>query len=343
MAEQPQVPANVPLPSLTLTGPSDLLAAVPYLLGFHPRDSLVLVGIARQGSRQTICCSARCDLPTVAAEAPATAAIVTQPIHAANAAFVVLVGYGPAHRVTPCVDAVQQAVAARGVELREALRFTEGRYWSYTCTGTCCPATGMPFDPQNSLIPTQMVAAGFVAYADRSQLDSVLDPVTGPRRAAMSEATHRLEGEPPEEEHLRTAGTESVRAAAAAADHGALPQDPAELAWLCLAVRDTRVRDEAWLRIRPENAEAQLHLWQWILRNAEPRYRVAPGALAAFAAWQSGRGALANLALDRVLGADPNYPMALLLRRALQCGLPPQRWATVVPEQCPGGTPFGAE
>lgn len=43
---------------LSLTGPANLIAAVPYLLGFEPADSLVLVGL--QNGRVIV--SARIDL-----------------------------------------------------------------------------------------------------------------------------------------------------------------------------------------------------------------------------------------------------------------------------------------
>ncbi len=33
-------------PTLQVRGPADLLAAVPYLLGFHPHESLVIIGLA---------------------------------------------------------------------------------------------------------------------------------------------------------------------------------------------------------------------------------------------------------------------------------------------------------
>jgi len=45
--------------------------------------------------------------------------------------------------------------------------------------------------------------------------------------------------------------------------------------------------------------------------------------LLAFTAWQSGEGALANIALDRALADIPGYSMALLLRDALAAGMPP--------------------
>ena len=32
-------------PTLRVTGPAELLGAVPYLLGFHPEESLVVIGL----------------------------------------------------------------------------------------------------------------------------------------------------------------------------------------------------------------------------------------------------------------------------------------------------------
>jgi hypothetical protein len=43
----------------------------------------------------------------------------------------------------------------------------------------------------------------------------------------------------------------------------------------------------------------------------------------AYTAWLAGNGALANIALDRATHANPDYPLANLLRRALQAGAPP--------------------
>jgi hypothetical protein len=40
-------------------------------------------------------------------------------------------------------------------------------------------------------------------------------------------------------------------------------------------------------------------------------------------AWQSGDGALANVALDRALADEPGYSMAQLLRQVITAGTPP--------------------
>ncbi len=51
-------------------------------------------------------------------------------------------------------------------------------------------------------------------------------------------------------------------------------------------------------------------------------------------AWQSGDGALANVALDRALGDDPDYSMALLLRQVINAGAPPSMAALpMTPEE----------
>jgi hypothetical protein len=90
-----------------------------------------------------------------------------------------------------------------------------------------------------------------------------------------------------------------------------------------VALRELRVRDDAWARMDPAHAEAHQRLWLDVTRRAQPGYAAAPAALLAFVAWQSGDGALANVALDRALGDDPDYSMALLLRQVINAGAPP--------------------
>jgi len=73
----------------------------------------------------------------------------------------------------------------------------------------------------------------------------------------------------------------------------------------------------------PEHRQAHLRLWTDLTRRARPGYVPAPASLLAFVAWQSGNGALANVALDRALADDPRYSMAVLLREVIGSGAPP--------------------
>jgi hypothetical protein len=59
------------------------------------------------------------------------------------------------------------------------------------------------------------------------------------------------------------------------------------------------------------------------VRRADAARVPGPAALLAFTAWQCGEGALANIAIDRALAADPGYSMALLLRDVIDAGVPP--------------------
>jgi hypothetical protein len=96
-----------------------------------------------------------------------------------------------------------------------------------------------------------------------------------------------------------------------------------QLARMTVALRDLRVRDDAWARMEPGHRDAHRRLWLDVARRAQPGYVAAPAALLAFVAWQCGDGALANVALDRALADDPRYSMALLLRQVITAGAPP--------------------
>jgi hypothetical protein len=73
----------------------------------------------------------------------------------------------------------------------------------------------------------------------------------------------------------------------------------------------------------PAYRDEHRRLWIDVTRRAQPGYVAAPAALLAFVGWQSGDGALANVALDRALADDPRYSMALLLRQVISAGAPP--------------------
>ena len=83
------------------------------------------------------------------------------------------------------------------------------------------------------------------------------------------------------------------------------PIGPEPAAWLTVALRELRVRDDAWARMLPEHNAAHTRLWTDLTRLAQPGYVAAPASLLAFVAWQAGDGALANIALDRALADRP--------------------------------------
>ncbi|MEH1101013.1 DUF4192 domain-containing protein [Micromonospora sp. CPCC 205561] len=320
--------ASTDRPRLAVRSPADLIAAVPFLLGFHPADSVVVV--AMRGRRITF--AARADLPDLADRcdlAGHLAGVVARQ-HAETAT---VLGYGPATLVTPAVDAVRAELTAAGLSVLDALRVTEGRYWSYVCTEPeCCPPDGTPYDVGASEVSVAAVFAGQVALPDRAALVAQVAPVTGPARSAVRAATARAErrlaelrgqapaADPRGERSVRSAGATAVRTAFRR-HRREQPLTDDEVAWLSVLLTDEPVRDHAWART--DGRDADIALWTDVLRRAEPELTAAPAALLAFAAWRAGQGALAAVALERALAEHPGHSLALLLDDLLRRGVPP--------------------
>ena len=235
------------------------------------------------------------------------------------------VGYGPAELVTPVVDALRAAELPR---IADILRVENGRYWSYVCNEACCPAAGIPFDTAAS------TGLGSTPLADRAELAASVAPVSGITSESMRQATRQAEQHTAQllaksadrsaaRHRIAAEGLAEVGAMIARYQDGGGFTTDDEIARITVALRDLRVRDDAWARMDPAFKAQDVKLWTDVTRRAQPRYVAAPASLLAFVAWQSGDGALANVALDRALADDPRYSMALLLRQVMSAGAPP--------------------
>jgi hypothetical protein len=341
---------DISLPALKT--PTDVLAVVPYLLGFVPERSVVVMGMRAR----RLVFQARSDVPRAADVGTVTGHLATivarQSVDAA-----LIVAYGAEPLVTPTVEALRAAIEARSIDVVEALRADEGRYWSYLCRRTgCCPPEGTPYDAGATIVAASATYAGLSPAASRAELVARLAPIQGLARIAMREAAQRADArldrllaaaaegagiEPSAlanatRDALYSAGTQAVDAANARI--GAIaPLDDDAVAWLALMLLGVRARDYAWERIG-RDVEGSVALWTDVVRRVEPELAAPPATLLAFAAWRNGDGAVASIALDRALEADPTYPMARLLGDALDNGIPPGRWLDVSPTRRSAGS-----
>ena len=321
-------------PRVRVSSPASLLAVIPPLLGFEPSEpSLVVIGTAPPRAEVQI--TLRFDIP----DASLAAAVADDAISylARNCiTTAAIVGYGPDSLVNPVAWEVLWRFPKAGITLTEALRAHDQRYWSYVCQDPgCCPPEGTPFDAKAHTATAKL--AGRPVLASRAALAQTIAPVTGEEREAMSRATRRAEARA--RRLIREAGNRTGRKTwrralygpglLAVAESITLYREGRSLAsgsaaaWLALVLEDLPVRDDAWARMNPHHGAAHLRLWTDVTRLAQPGYAAAPAALLAFTAWQSGDGALANVALDRALADQPAYSMAKLLRQALDSGAPP--------------------
>jgi Domain of unknown function (DUF4192) len=320
--------------------PAALLRLVPHLLGFVPEESLIVIGVTPP--RDRIKLTLRYDLPDLpepdlAADLAAHAIGV---LRAQRLTAAVAVGYGPEALVTPVANELRDAARQAEIDLREFLRVQDGRYWSYACGNeACCPVEGVPFDATvaDPAEAEALAAVGDRVLASRAAVAARVAPLGGIAAESMRQATRRAEQHIARllakvrksarlgaARHMIAAeGLAAVGAMIARYRDGGRFTSDYEIARITVALRDLRVRDDAWARMDPAHADQHLRLWIDVVRRAQPGYVAAPAALLAFIAWQSGDGALANVALDRALADDPWYSMALLLRQVITAGAPP--------------------
>jgi hypothetical protein len=312
-----------------------VLAVVPHMLGFYPSRSLVVLGL---GAQNRVMVTFRYDLPDpvddgIAEDIAEHADYVLGREHITAA---LLVGYGPEELVAPAVACTADRLIASGVDLHEVLRADSGRYWSMLCDDEeCCPREGRSYDPGSHPAAAALTDAGLTAHPDREALARTIQRPAGSadriRRATLA-AQLRLSqlvdlGEAagdraPQLRAIRTGRREVQRAIRRYRTGGSI--DSVEyLSWLAVLVTDLRVRDDAWARMDPAHHSDHCRLWTDVLRCAAIEFVPAPASLLAFTAWQCGNGALAAMAIERALGADPDYSMAHLLDGAIQAALPP--------------------
>ena len=180
---------------LVASRPADLLAYVPYRLGYRPRDSVVVISL--QAARGAVGLVVRADIADLVAEpgGPALARAVATHVLRDDPRDVVVVAYGD-----------DQGAAVRGAGmLTHALGqlvpdVAVAARWHVTSTGyrglacadpECCPPEGRPLaDLDASPVAADLVYAG-VAVASSREAAYALAPADPARRAAALRAARR--------------------------------------------------------------------------------------------------------------------------------------------------------
>lgn len=319
--------------------PSELVAGLPALFGFTPRESLVVLSLG--GERERIGFRLRHDL-VPPEDTRGLAVQLVEMLVRNGASNVLVVGCSTdAELCAENVDALCEVLEHAGIGLRDALRCDGRRWWSYTCQERCCPEEGTPYDPLSSQMVAEAVVHGVAMVPDRADLGLRFSAVRGAAAVSMAAATERA---------LADVTSTLQRTGASrrgTVDRGALevgvqriqdtlgralggtPVGDADAATLSVWCGLVPVRDIAWAQVTRADAADHLDVWSQVARKVVSPWEPAVLSLAAFCAWLSGDGALAWFALDRVEQVDPTYSMAELIRETLRRGLPPDSWVPV--------------
>ncbi|WP_202236664.1 DUF4192 domain-containing protein [Actinacidiphila reveromycinica] len=352
-------PAEV---KVTLRGPEDLADALPYLLGFQPTDSLVLVALhgehGRFGGRLRVALPENPEDWSIGADQLAECLVRNSTRRSGHPdAVVVFLCQDPAdgerpsdvmERLRPLAQRLRVACGDLDVPVVEALCVSAGRWWSY-CLPECepAPAEGTALPP-----PGSSAVAATAAYAGMPVPGLLRDIETRLRPAARDDhqqeialdiacaellprmlADHRAEETRRRTLRLARAALERFRAAprlddatrADEQDDGLLGDD--EAAALILGIQDKATRDRAAEWAEPGQADAAVRLWRALARRCVGPYQehaVTPLTLAGWVTWSTGDETEARVALRMALDLDPGYTFARLLHTSVNEGLDPE-------------------
>ncbi|GLV85172.1 hypothetical protein Slala03_48610 [Streptomyces lavendulae subsp. lavendulae] len=348
---------------ITLRSPAELADALPYMLGFHPTDSLVMVAVHGEGGR--FGGRLRVGIPSTPAEWEDTARQVAECLVRGSErrggkpdGIVVFLCQDPRAgesgqrvmtRLRPLAQRVRLACGALDVPVLEALCLSGGRYWSYTCDDSgCCPAEGNPLAPPGtSVMAAAATFAGLQVRGSLKEIESRLAPLVGAGAAEQEEALDRaavalvpkiLDGATRQEvgaETIALAKTLMRRLTLAPPVEGGPRADDwddallghDEAAAVILGLQDREIRDIAAEWMEGDEAAPALRLWRALARRCVGAYgehAAAPLTLAGWVCWSGGDEPTARIALGLALRADSEYRFAQLLHHACNEGIDPE-------------------
>ncbi|WP_055601675.1 DUF4192 domain-containing protein [Streptomyces aureus] len=190
---------------ITLRGPAELADALPFVLGFHPTDSVVLVALhgehGRFGGR------VRLGIPSSPREWASTADHLAECLVEGGKrsgtrpdGIVVFLCQDPAagetgrrvmERLRPFAQRLRTACGALDIPVYEALCISDGLYFSYCCPDArCCPPDGTPLALSGTSVMAATAAyAGVQVRGSLRDMERRFQPSGGPReeeqRAAL--------------------------------------------------------------------------------------------------------------------------------------------------------------
>ncbi|MFF1725345.1 DUF4192 domain-containing protein [Streptomyces sviceus] len=308
---------------VTLRTPGELADALPYLLGYRPEDSIVLVALHDRGGRGRFGGRARLGIPANKDDWPAVARQLAHGLITGSERRggrpEQMVAYlcqepGPGEtgrqiteRLAPLAGLLRTECGRLDVPVIEALCISDGRYWSYCCPSEdCCPAEGLPMGlPGTSVLAAAATYAGLQVRGTLRELRARLQPwetaAALEQEVALDTAGMALVPRMLDqasrvdvaERTLSLARHTMARFAEAAPVSGPLQADLRDdellghevAAELILGLQDRTTRDRAAEWMEAEEAGPALRLWRALARRCVGPYGEHAAAPLTLAGW----------------------------------------------------------
>ncbi|MFJ7967426.1 DUF4192 domain-containing protein [Streptomyces sp. NPDC096324] len=308
---------------VTLRTPAELADALPYLLGYRPDDSIVLVALHDRERRGRFGGRARLGIPAHAEDWPAASDQLAQGLVKGSerrgtrpGSMVAYLCQEPGRgesgrdvmeRLRPLAQLLRTACGRLDVPVIEALCISDGRFWTYTCPGQgCCPPEGTAMGlPGTSVLAAAATYAGLQVRGSLKDLTARFHPWESTaalgQEVALDTASIALvprilmddSRAEVAEETLTMARRIRDRFAAALPVSGTRPSDLRddgllendEAATLILGLQDRTTRDRAAQWMEGDEAAPALRLWRALARRCVGPYREHAAAPLTLAGW----------------------------------------------------------
>ncbi len=323
--------------SFTVRTSVDLLALVPYVIGFHPEDSVVLLTFSADRPADPAARAetfhARIDLPLTEHEQRRVARLLREVVARHRAGLVGVLLY------TDDVEAAQSfarlmigGLLHDGVDILDVLRVEQDRFFEIDDPDD----PGTPYDVTGHPFTAEQVFDGRVAHENRGALADTLvggDPEDAVQvgEAASSlvdqliDVGHRGAALAPElTQHARW-----IRDRLRTGLTGPSRLDATDAGRMLVLTSFEALREVAWSEMTRATAPMHVDLWRDLVRRAPDDLRSGVAGLLAFAAWLDGDGALAWCALDRCFESNPDDELGHYVAALVGSATSPSTWTPV--------------
>ena len=332
-----------------------LIASIPFLLGFHPTNSVVLMWLSHGKVQltQRVDVIASRDVGTNVNASPDDlhswadeVASAVRNIVADQVVITVFLDSPPEHSgwCDSLVAGLCRSVIDRDIYLMGAWLVIEDQWCAFDFGQAAFQDDWQVLDPAiEAEVCQDFAASGYIQVPQRADLEAEVLPNSDRQTTVLEilSSNARLGialGDEQQRDYLiddlwRNLGQDD------------LPNEV--IAMTARALTDVCIRDCVLWKLSSEPIDATMAARLRELVRCVPLGKRAPIAtLSAIYAWMMGDGARANISLDIAFEDDPNYELGSLLAMALTNALPPSRWLEMMSSLTyaavrGGGAPMG--
>lgn len=318
--------------TFTARTPVDLLAVVPFVIGFHPEDSVVMLTFSERDRADTASFHARVDLPLVEDQQRQVAGLLREVATRHRARTVGLILYtDDVAAARLFADLLVPALVDDDIEVIDVIRVDGERFYTVDDDdhGTSYDLASHPFTASQVLL-------GRVAHESRAALRDTLvgqdDEEADEIAACANDVVDNLIDVARGSGALSALMVEEARwvqstvRSLVASGARVTAQDAGRL--LVLTSFEA-LREVAWSEMSRSNARRHVELWRGLTRQAPRDLRAGVSGLLGFAAWLAGDGALAWCALERCFEADPDDQLGHHVASLVESATAPAVWSPV--------------